>query len=277
MKTPALSSLAVVSALAGSALVPAYGSLLVEESFNYTLDANLGTQAATGTGLTGNWQRGFTDTASAILRTYEATWTAPTGYGYTASGKRIGTPGDQNNSAAVNLASAAQINFDQNGVYYYSYLLKYTNGDDRSRVSFGGSTAVDLMRVQGIADGTLRAYAGATFSAGAALGAGDFLVVGRITTVATGDDENRIWVYSSGDTLASTEETAGAAYTSALASVAGTASMLQFSNLINASYGEFRLGTTWDSVTVSSIPEPSTFAALAGLGVMGLALARRRR
>jgi len=31
------------------------------------------------------------------------------------------------------------------------------------------------------------------------------------------------------------------------------------------------------SATTSAIPEPSTYAALAGLGVLGLALSRRRR
>lgn len=40
---------------------------------------------------------------------------------------------------------------------------------------------------------------------------------------------------------------------------------------------ELRVGTSWASVTPSAVPEPGTYAALAGLGVLGLAAVRRRR
>jgi hypothetical protein len=40
---------------------------------------------------------------------------------------------------------------------------------------------------------------------------------------------------------------------------------------------EFRIGTTYLDVVPSAIPEPSSYAALAGLGAIGLALHRRRR
>ncbi|MDT9206360.1 hypothetical protein [Limnospira sp. PMC 1243.20] len=55
----------IAAALFGASLASA--SLLVEENFNYTVDSNIGGVAATGTGLTGNWQRTFTDTATATL------------------------------------------------------------------------------------------------------------------------------------------------------------------------------------------------------------------
>ncbi|MCD8482865.1 MAG: hypothetical protein LR015_09510 [Verrucomicrobia bacterium] len=92
-------------------------TLLVSEPFNYTVGANIGAVAATGEGLTGNWQRSFTDTASAILRVDEkSNWSTPNGFGFTASPRIVRTNGDQNNSAAVNLASGAHINFAVDGI-----------------------------------------------------------------------------------------------------------------------------------------------------------------
>lgn len=257
------------------AAVPASASLLVYEGFNYTVDSNIGAVAATGTGLTGNWQRGFTDTASAILRTNAATWNAPAGYAFTPSNRSIGTPVDQNNSAAVNLGAPAQINFDADGVFYYSYFLSYGT-DNRSRVSFGSSATPDLMRVQGIAGGALRVYAGGTFTEGSALGGNtQYLVVGRITTVASGNDEHRIWVYPSSGTVASSDPGVAGSYAFHAGAISGTASMLQFSNVIDARYGEFRLGTSWASV--AAIPEPSAYAGLIGLAALGFVALRRRR
>lgn len=257
-------------ALLATSSSPLLATLLVQETFDYTLDVNIGSVPATGTGLTGNWQREFNNTATATLRTYATTWTTPTDYGFSTINKGIGTPSNEVNSAAVNMAPAAQINFDADGTFFYSYLLNYSNGDDRSRVSFGSSSAPDLMRVQGIADGSLRVYAGTTFTQGGARGSGTFLVVGRIDTVASGNDTNTIWVYSSSDTV---PVTPGIEYAAHSAAVTGTADMLQFSNVIDARYGMFSMGTTWESVTV---PEPSSLALLA-LAAGGYALLRRRQ
>lgn len=101
MNKPLHGTLVITSAVAGSALVPAYGSLLVEESFNDTLNPNIGGVQATGTGLTGNGQRSFTDTATATLRTYSTSWSTPAGYGYTASTHGVGTPATETTTAAV--------------------------------------------------------------------------------------------------------------------------------------------------------------------------------
>ncbi|MCC5846722.1 MAG: PEP-CTERM sorting domain-containing protein [Verrucomicrobia bacterium] len=261
----------IAAVFLGAAIASA--SLLVHEPFDYTVDANIGGVAATGTGLTGNWQRTFTDTATAILRTYEATWDTPANYLVTPLNKGVGTPVDQNNSAAVNLATGAQIDFDTDGAVYYSYLLKYGT-DNRSRVSFGSSSAPDLMRVQGIANGTLRVYAGGDFSDGAALATDtDYLIVGRITTSELGSDEHRIWVYPSSGTVAGSDPGTAGSYAFHTGTITGNASMLQFSNVIDAQYGEFRMGTTWESV---AIPEPSSILLLgSALGLFVLFNRRR--
>ncbi|MCD8482866.1 MAG: PEP-CTERM sorting domain-containing protein [Verrucomicrobia bacterium] len=160
-------------------------------------------------------------------------------------------------------------------LFYYSYLLSYGT-DNRSRVSFGSSTNIDQVRVQGIADGTLRVYVGSSFTAGASLaGDTDYLVVGRITTNAAGDDEHRIWVYSSSQTIALSDPGTAGSYAAQTGSLSGTASMVQFSNILNAGYGDFRMGTTWEAVV---IPEPSTYAAIFGLlAFAGVILLRRRK
>jgi PEP-CTERM motif len=44
-----------------------------------------------------------------------------------------------------------------------------------------------------------------------------------------------------------------------------------------ATYDEIRVGTTWADVSPSAIPEPSSYAALAGGALLGAALLRRRR
>lgn len=240
-------------------------ALLIEETFNYTVGSNIGASPATGTGLTGNWQRGFSDTATATISTFSTTWNTPTGYGFTASGNAIGTPVDSTNSGAVNFAPGVGINFDADGSYYYSYLLNYTGSDFRSRVSFGTSASPDLMRVQGLTDGTLRAYAGGSFGAGGAFAAGQYLVIGRITAVSSGSDENRIWVYGSSDSIALSDPGTVGSYAAFSAVTTGTANMLQFNNMIDAQVGDFRLGTTWEAVAV---PEPSSVALAMGLCVL---------
>lgn len=268
------------TALVALGLAPfAQGTILVYEPFDYTVGSNIGSVEASGDGLTGNWRLSFSSGAPASLAMYAKAWNTPGGYDYTPLNKRVGTPDDQTNSAAVNLAESAFVNFDQDGVVYYSYLLSYgavtETTDNRSRVSFGSAATPDLMRVQGIGSGALRVYAGGDFNVGAALAADlDYLVVGRITTSAAETDEHRIWVYGAADEVALSDPGTTGSYASQSNEITGTASMLQFSNLQAASYGTFIMGTTWEAVV---IPEPSTYAAIFGLAALGLLIVRRRR
>lgn len=261
-----------IAALCGASIASA--TLLVEETFDYTVGSNIGGVAATGTGLTGDWQRRYQDTATAILRVENITFNTPAGFGYTPSGRGIVTPVDTNNSAAVNLATASQVDFGADGTFYYSFLLNYTEGTSNMLFSLGNSSSADsLVRVQGLNSGALRVAVGSTFLDGAALSDGSYLVIGRLSTTETGNDGHRIWVYGSEDTIALSDPGTAGSYAAVAAEISGIGSMAEFRNMQNAAIGDFRMGTTWEAV---AIPEPSTLILMiTALG--GFALFRCRR
>lgn len=262
-------------ALSGAMISTASATLLVEETFNYTVGSNIGGVATSGTGMTGNWQRRYQDTATATLRVQNITFATPTGYAFTPSGRGIVTPVDTNNSAAANLASGAQVNFGADGTLYYSFLLNYTAGTSNMWFGLGNSSSADsLIRVQGLNSGALRVAVGSTFVDGSVLADGSYLVVGRLTTTASGNDGHRIWVYGASDSIVLSDPGTAGSYAATSAAISGIGSMVEFRNMQNAAIGDFRMGTTWESVV---IPEPSTYGLLLGLGVLGMATARRRR
>jgi hypothetical protein len=261
------------SALVLAAALPLHATLLVEETFNYTVGSNIGGVAATGTGLTGNWQRRYQDTATAILRVDNITFATPTGYGFTPAGRGIVTPNNTDNSAAVNLASGSQINFGVNGTFYYSFLLNYTDGTSNMLFGLGNNSSdVSLIRVQGLNSGALRVAVGSSAADGAVLANGSYLVVGRITTNATGNDGHRLWVYGSGDSIALADPGTAGSYAAQATEISGIASMAEFRNMQNAAIGDFRMGTTWEAVV---IPEPGTYV-VSLLALVGAAVAFRR-
>ena len=107
-----------------------------------------------------------------------------------------------------------------------------------------------------------------------------YLIVGRLgwNGALGGYDSSTIWV--------NPDSSVGPSGTIAASSIGATAipevndlAIRAFSTFESADIlhlDQIRIGTDWTSVT-TAIPEPSSFAALAGLGALGLGALRRRR
>jgi hypothetical protein len=242
----------------------------VVERFNYTNGA-LGNTATGGTGQTGNWQLTSTSTDAATASIIDYTWATPTGYGITPVDKAI-TGSAFSHTAAFQLTTA--VNFDSNSEVYFSFLAR-SNGGSSGLISLETSAGVEKARLyQTVGGPAMTASIGDT-PAGIGNRFGndgiDVLVIGRITTVASGSDTIAI------DIVQNTQTIAGSftADASASAVTTGSANYIEFWNFANAGgrIGEFRMGSTYDSVT---IPEPSTFA-LVGIALGALVFFRRRK
>jgi len=109
------------------------------------------------------------------------------------------------------------------------------------------------------------------------------LLVGRYDFVAgTGNDTSALWINPASATFG-----AGAAPTATLTSSGGTDMTAISQFLLRGAAGspvakvdELRVGTTWASVTpaAAAVPEPSTYAALAGaVALLGAVVHRRLR
>ena len=113
-----------------------------------------------------------------------------------------------------------------------------------------------------------------------------YFVVGKITIVQSGTSTNSIAVFNSTGTIPLTEPTFASSVSrawvdAAAASTQGdtlrtTLSGRAFSNNTGYRIDEIRIGETYADVA-SAIPEPSSFAALAGLGALGFIATRRRQ
>jgi PEP-CTERM motif len=110
-----------------------------------------------------------------------------------------------------------------------------------------------------------------------------YQIVVRLDTLAAGNETLTAWYAANGDAaLTSTSvssTTIGDVYSTG-ASV-GRLALQSISTGAPVSNGilfdEVRLGTAFEDVTSAAIPEPSSFAALAGVALLGFAASRRRR
>ncbi len=251
------------------------------ETFNYATGA-LANKAGTGTGTTGNWQSTPDSTGSAAAIVADKTWlsSAITNYNVTPNSKSI-MLNSFSNTASIQMTNP--LNFDSAGTFYFSFLVNRatTNGGGAITLydSNGGGTMVDKARLwQGVGGGGARAsinsdasQTGNLFQAVAT----DYLFIGRITTVASGNDTLSLFQTAAGGSIHATSYDSNTSFVTASAAVTGSADFLYFWNGAAAPFpqiGEVRFGSTYASV----IPEPSSMALL-GLGLGGLALLRRRR
>ena len=274
-------TLSILSAAALS--VASMQAQTVIETFNYTNGA-LGNKANTGTGETGNWQLNPDNTGASTATIATRTWlsTGITNYTVSPTNKSL-LMSAFGQDASIQLATP--ISFDANSTIYFSILFQRETTGGAGLLALqdsnGASASVQKARlVQGVGGGAVTATIGSTGTGNTFPGLGgtgleDFLMIGRITTVATGNDTIELLGRRDGQSIHATTFASNTGIVSANAAVTGSADFLYFWNGSSTAlpeFGELRIGSTYASV----IPEPSSMALL-GLGLGGLALLRRRR
>jgi hypothetical protein len=274
----------LVAALAASLASSASATLIAYEGFNSYSSGAL-TGGSGGTGWLGNWATGGTSMNVAA--------------GFS------GAPGDQ---AAFDDSSAARTNVRQwrdpatdladGTVIWASVQVRHTAGTDAMFSLFqqSGQTGSAFGIATTTSDaGTGNFRIGVRDTGTSVYAANGTTVTGAATAVSTATPatvylkytlsttalNDRLDVYVNpltdpGVNPGSISITTRTFYVTSLGGQQGTGNLIMtgFSSGL-VGFDEIRIGTTF--ADVSAIPEPSSFAALAGLGVLGLVASRRRR
>jgi len=274
-----MKKLLLTTILAGASLLTSHAAIIAEENFNYT--ASIITNDVTdsqingangGTGWTAPW---VGDLRGNAFTTSNQTYTGLATSGGTALSKMALNPGPANFDFGANRTIAPQfgrvwgsatINFAALPTYFEFKLNHAT--DVNSSAKFG---------IRGVNIFTEHSGAGAQVNTAftPALNTTYFLA---FTYDTTGVTPTTFFVNPTGlgSGSAPTGSVASASFTGlnwGLANGIGQFSFYAENGLFTMD--DIRLGTTWSSV--SPIPEPSAFAALAGISVLGMAALRRRR
>ena len=248
-------------------------AVLVHEGFDYDTGP-LNNTPTSGVGQSGNWQLTPANTANATLSVADVAWNTPTGYSHRHNNKGVG--GVQNATGAFSLQQP--INFDADGVYYFSLLYRRPVLEGNIGLLSLNSGETEKARLfQAVGGGNVTARIGDELegTGDAFSGTGDLLFVGRIQTSASGNDTIAFQVIPASGTV---PDTFTPTHTRT-AETTGTADSLYFWNFLNedssgAYFGNFIMGSTYGSV-IMSIPEPTTIL-LVGLGVVLLSRLRRK-
>ena len=283
-----LGALLAISAIGGSV---AHATLLSTESFSgYTLGDLPATTSPAVTGYTGNWTDIDFGDAEAAVSTGSLVYSDPLYLG--SSGVKVGvlnnTTGGEINAANSGrtfrlLDGSLAVTNSTVGTRYLSFLfqsgqetgattyqmldLYNTNTADANRNFTAGLTMNGGQPGTQYTFGANEAYTGTGVAADTAV---HLFVVRFDLSDTAGADSVTVWV---DPTLGGGEPIGGV-------SVSGKT--LQFDRLgfsdydgNSAAWDEIRWGTTFDSV--SAVPEPSAFAAIAGLAGLAAVGLRRRR
>jgi hypothetical protein len=278
-----------LTALAGLALAgTAQAATLVYESFDYST-GNINGVAASGTGLTGNWS--VTGDDDSAVSSPGMTFTNLSEAGNTF--QRNDRPG--NSTASISLDATAQSGLTaDNSTVYFSVLMDtqgsyndygdirlifgdaaYTRGSG-SENGFGvgfvndgfGSGQIDVGGIE-VVSGAVNAPSSSITDVGQNA---KFMFAGRIDWAASGSNDT-MTLYNV------TDPTAGPGTT--FATMAQDFDQTGFDTLSISSQqlgtlDEIRFGESWTDVGVSPVPEPSSFALLAGCFGLTWIMLRRR-
>ena len=253
--------------------------LIAHEGFEYAT-AGVGGDADQaehgGFGFSGAW----TNVNNTVTFDTTASLAPVAGSGNTANGGMI-VDGSDDSRARRTLTSA--IDFDADGTYYLSVLMRKSDADNTGAGEFHQFLLVDGA-AEKLVIGT-DSFERLTLGDIAAGGTGPtmlhdetYLLVAKIVTNASGNDEYFLKAFGSGavdsfDDLVPTSEPVSWDLTFS-GVVTGLGSSIELRSGANSIgyYDDIRLGTTWTSV--ASVPTPTALPA--GLALMVL-VARRRR
>jgi hypothetical protein len=268
----------IVAVLLGASLASAAA---VVDDFNYTSGTTLDETLTGGTGWSGGYypNNTLTGTTDTVFGVTDYTWTTPTFANtsgtYEIKNKRsVDTTGSGSALAARGLSSG--INFDADGTYYFSYMMKTVSGIGQELDFFAGAN--EKLSVQYLGgSNTLRMTSNNASNSGtiSATAGNDWFVVGKIETSAAGSDIFRLSVFENGDTVAATEGGWDLSHNGG--TITGTADQVAQWKYFNTAVGigNFRMDSTYAAVT-SVIPEPSSFLLL-GTALTAFVLFNRRR
>ncbi|EIP98104.1 hypothetical protein OpiT1DRAFT_02554 [Opitutaceae bacterium TAV1] len=286
-------------------------ALLAYEGFDYTAGCtivpNQDTSGKGGSGWTGNWAG--TTVATVKATDTSVSWTSPDGVIY-GGGNGMAISGGNTTRAAYREFSSTLVTTGAD--LYFSFVLNITGGTAGSNVSGSGGITVSLydgdfsnesdngVAIRGDTVGVR--VANATYNTKDALTHNtSCLIVVRFSgwnTTTQSYQQTSVWVNPGADDFINTPygsvvSTAGYAswYVAPVLAEDGvtwtktgsdgySGVIIRTSNLDNKVYtlDDLRIGTAWDSVVITPIPEPATCALVIASGMAGiLAFFRRRK
>jgi hypothetical protein len=267
------------AALTAAGFATAHAQLIAYDSFNYTAGSNVAGNTLSGVG---TWVLANATTTRPTIASGNLTVT-----GLVASaGQSVSLPGGNYEEALLPFTSTSA------GSVYFSIALNlsglpgsagYTLGLATGNTNFA-ATIWTKAATGGYQIGlSNRSNSTAAYDATVYALNTTVLLVGRYNFVAgSANDTSDLWINPSAATFG-----AGAAPAATLTASGGTdmTAISQFllrgtSGSPIATLDELRIGTTWASVTPAAtpVPEPSTYAVLAGAAaLLGVLVQRRRR
>ncbi|GAB4170946.1 MAG: hypothetical protein Fur0032_10010 [Terrimicrobiaceae bacterium] len=279
----------ILSIIGVAALAAGANAQVIYEGFAYTPGTNNLNGQNGGSGFSAAWSdASVTDNLSISSGSLVPTATMRTGYATTGNKTASPTGGGSNVDFIGTRQMSTSINLDSTSTTYFSFLVLgdwTTLGSSRGfNVGFTGSaTSLSTNAITIKKDFNTQTLFSAVGGNHTGTGVSNAItdntvtfVVGKLVTTNSGNDQLSFISYAGAETVANTE-TWDISNVS-LGSLTGSLTHFVFSGRVNDNsmfyqFDEFRTGATWDAVT---IPEPTTWALLAG-SLTALVVFRRRR